>query len=68
MATFSDAPLHSSIEELTEIVFNKDLWRKYVAELNGKGHNNTQKASNVGETVVVLDPLPTNAIIAYTGD
>ena len=63
---FSDAPLHSSIEELTSIANNRALWSKYVAELQGKGHGNTQKANTATETAEALNSLPPNSIIAYT--
>ena len=63
---FMDAPEHSSIEDLTELAFDRDRWRDYVRQLAGEGSGGTVRANSAADTQQLVDALPSNSILAYT--
>ena len=63
---FMDAPDHASIDELTEIAFNRSEWRSMVHQLKGEGSHQTVLANTAAETEALINQLPDGSILAYT--
>jgi hypothetical protein len=53
-----DAPDHASIDELTEIAFNRSEWRSMVHQLKGEGSYQTVLANTAAETEALINQLP----------
>ena len=63
---FMDAPLHDTVEALTDIAKDRRQWRIHVEELAGNGKFDTEKANTPAETAAAIAALPDDATLAHT--
>ena len=65
---YMDAPVHESIEQRTELAFDRHQWRLHVAALAGEGEYDTQPTNTPEETKAAIDKLASDSILAYTDE
>ena len=63
---YMDAPVHESIEQRTELAFDRHQWRLHVAALAGEGDYDTQPTNTPEETKAAIDKLASDSILAYS--